>query len=434
MRKIIIATLSVSLLCLCLAIVGIFAFSAINVVSNDNFGINLGQPTFTAEADDEQRLSISGSVELNVNNDFGNVTITAADIDEVVISMHKIGRGTNKEKAQEALANLKVDITQNKNIIHVVFEQPKGLYSNVSSVDFTIKIPYNTQIIVDTGSGNILLRGIHGNANLKSNFGDIKASQINGSLLADTHSGKVDAQNIEAGKADIALHSDFGDISLEEAGGQNISLTSNSGELKIKNVQASEETKLESGFGAIHATNSDAEALTINTNSGKIELSNLAIRDSLIAHSKFGDIDLEQVAADSYDLDTNSGAISVEGIHGKTKIHSGFGNINITQGEQVTLDLNTNSGTVRFSGTLGNGPHITKSEFGSITITIPPETALSVDLKTNFGKIHSDLPITMTQENDMKDDHWIGTLNDGDGANLTAETNSGDIRIEILNP
>jgi DUF4097 and DUF4098 domain-containing protein YvlB len=62
-------------------------------------------------------------------------------------------------------------------------------------------------------------------------------------------------------------------------------------------------------------------------------------------------------------------------------------------------------------------------------MAIPEDTALTFDLKTGFGDISTDFPITVS--GDLDEDHWVGTVNGG-GSQLTAETNSGSITLEYL--
>jgi hypothetical protein len=56
-----------------------------------------------------------------------------------------------------------------------------------------------------------------------------------------------------------------------------------------------------------------------------------------------------------------------------------------------------------------------------------------VDLKTDFGKIKSDLPITVTlnENSDSEKSQIVGAINDG-GAELTVQTNSGSINIKTI--
>jgi DUF4097 and DUF4098 domain-containing protein YvlB len=167
----------------------------------------------------------------------------------------------------------------------------------------------------------------------------------------------------------------------------------------------------------------------VKTNSGKVTLNTLNLSGVLIANSDFGEIDLEQVKAVSYDLQTNSGSIAADGVLGKVKAHSGFGSVTVKNADSVTLDLSTQSGPVNFEGSLGEGPHTVHSDFGEINLTLPADSALDVDLKTDFGKIKSEIPITVVLSGDVEESQQIGTMNDG-GDQLTVETNSGGISIQ----
>ena len=148
---------------------------------------------------------------------------------------------------------------------------------------------------------------------------------------------------------------------------------------------------------------------------------------------EFGNIDLNKAFAASYDLHTNSGEITIDGAKGKLTANTEFGGIRILNAETVTLDVRTNSGSIDFKGSLGAGPHKVVSEFGEINLTLPGDTKLNVNLSTEFGKIKSDLPIsvTVTESNDSESDQIVGSINGG-GDQLTVETNSGSVTIHAV--
>src|SRR6185436_12437006 len=86
----------------------------------------------------------------------------------------------------------------------------------------------------------------------------------------------------------------------------------------------------------------------------------------------------------------------------------------VSNAQSVTLTIETNSGAVDFSGSLGVGPHFIKSDFGGIDVNLPDDAKLTVDLKTDFGTIKSDLPITvvLTDGNSNSNgDHITGDIN-----------------------
>jgi hypothetical protein len=92
----------------------------------------------------------------------------------------------------------------------------------------------------------------------------------------------------------------------------------------------------------------------------------------------------------------------------------------------VTLDLLTQSGSIDFAGSLSEGPHSLRSDFGGITLTLPADSAFNVDLSTDFGQISSDLPVTVT--GNIDEQHQTGTINGG-GGTLKVETKSGNVDI-----
>ena len=118
------------------------------------------------------------------------------------------------------------------------------------------------------------------------------------------------------------------------------------------------------------------------------------------------------------------------GANGNLKAHTDFGGIRIEQADSVTLDLKTNSGSVEFSGSLGAGPHLIRSDFGEIDLTLPADSELNVDLSTDFGSIRSDLPITvtLTGTSNSTGDQIVGSINGG-GDQFTAQTSSGSVTI-----
>jgi DUF4097 and DUF4098 domain-containing protein YvlB len=186
---------------------------------------------------------------------------------------------------------------------------------------------------------------------------------------------------------------------------------------------------LSSHFGTVRFDSGSAASLTASTKSGAVELTSVDISGTLAVRDDFGEINLEQVHAQSYDLQTNSGSITVDGAQGTVKADTGFGNITIQNAENTTLTLNTKSGAIHFTGSLGEGPHTVHSDFGEVTLTIPADSALNVDFQTDFGKVRSDLPVTMTLTGDIDQAHQTGTINGG-GSQLSASTKSGDITVK----
>jgi DUF4097 and DUF4098 domain-containing protein YvlB len=410
--------LLLAMLAMCAGVVGVMWFSISRAtVSGINF-VGISFDAVSAEADEEQRVTVNGPATLTVNadseNTAGDITIIGGEGDEIVIEAHKTAWAATQADAEAELAAIKVNVTQIGDAVTVEVQRPQqvGFINDdrIDTVDFTITVPTETDVTATTSFGGVSLSGTVGDADLKTSFGDMNVRDVQG--------GAVEART------------DFGEVSLEDVTADgNVEAHSSSGKIMLENVKAEGEVNLTTDFGGIEFKTGRTDSLTAETSSGNVELSGLSVTGIVIAKSDFGEVTLSKVEARSYDLDTSSGEITLEGASGAVKAHTDFGNIEVTEAEAVTLDLNTDSGAITFAGSLGDGPHILKTDFGSVNLSLPEETALDFDLSTDFGKIKSGFPITIQGEQEQN--HWQGTINGG-GESLTVETSSGDISIEIL--
>jgi DUF4097 and DUF4098 domain-containing protein YvlB len=392
----------------------------------------------TAEESKSLKVDAKSAVTLKVVDDAGTVTIVGADVESVEVKVVKTAYAPTQARAEEEVKTIKYDIKQAGNVITLTYDIPTAnlanfpnvsvIDANQDTVDFVVTVPNETTVDVEARFGEANVSGTQGSVDIVNNFGDVTVKNIEGTVTVETDSGGVDASSINAGSANIKLSSGFGKVSLEKASGKDIQLDSNSGVLEMTNVRASGRVEMSTDFGDALFNSGSADSLNVKTNSGKVTLTTLNLRSALTANSDFGEISLEQVKATSYDLQTNSGSITADGVGGKVKAHSGFGSVTVRNADSATLDLSTQSGPVDFEGSLGEGPHTVYSDFGEINLTIPADSALNVDLKTDFGSIKSDIPITVVLSGDVEKSHQTGTINDG-GDQLTVETDSGSISI-----
>lgn len=415
-------SLLLAMLAMCAGIVGVMWFT-VDQATTLGFrwnGLNINLDNVSAEADEEQRVSVSGPavlvVQSNAENAAGDITIIGGIGDEIVVKAHKTAWGASQEDAEAGLAEIKVKVTQNGDAVTVEVQRPQPANfigiggQRTDTVDLTITVPATTKVTASTSFGDVSLSGTVGDVDLKTSFGDVSVKDVQG--------GTIEART------------DFGEVTLEDvAADGNVEAHSSSGKITLDNVEAEGDVDLSTDFGGIEFETGNADSLTAETSSGNVDLSSLSVAGVVTARSDFGGLTLIKVEAGSYDLDTSSGEITLEGASGAVKAHTDFGDIEVTDAEDATLDLNTDSGAITFAGSLGDGPHTLKTDFGSIKLMLPEETALDFDLSTDFGKIKSDFPITIQGEQEQN--HWQGTINGG-GESLTAETSSGDISIEIL--
>lgn len=427
-RPVVIGLLVVALLFV-LAGIGAVVFFAVRGADFAVFNV----PLVSATAEENKTLKIDAEkpVSLSVNDDAGDVTIVGADVEAVEVQIVKTGYGSNDARAEEALKGIKYDLKQSGNTITFTYKLDGRQTREVNTVDIIVTVPTETSVEVDNGFGVVDIKDLKGNVDVNGDFGDATINNIEGALSLENASGEIQVSNVDAGSKDVNIEADFGKISLEKVNGNDITVSSSSGSLTLSNVRATGDFFSKSDFGNITFENGSAASFTIESSSGKVILTKLTVRGALIVMNDFGDIELNQALAGSYDLDSNSGGITIDGAKGSLKAQTDFGSIDIKNAENVTVDLKSNSGGIDFSGSFGEGPHSIQSDFGSIALAIPSDSALDVDLNIDFGSISSEIPITVTLDGESEGNHQTGTMNGG-GAQLFVKTNNGSIDITAI--
>ena len=439
-RSVVIVLLVIALLFVLTGIGAVLLFTA---RAGGDFFTGRMQAYATAEESKTLKVDIKMPVTLNVIDDAGGITIVGADVTAVQLKAVKTAHALSQSQAEQEVKEIKYDIDQVGNSITLTYKYPQASLANfpevpvfdlnADTVDFILTVPVETTVDVVTSLGEVSVTGIEGDVALKDDFGKVTVDDIKGRLTVHTNSGDVTATSILAGQEDIDLATDFGKITLRKANAKKINLDTNSGSLQLTDVRATDDLIANTDFGDVAFENGSARLFRVETNSGGVLLVNLEVEEEIFVKDDFGKIELEQTFAASYDLHTNSGSVTVNGAQGKLKADTDFGEIDIKNAESVILEAITNSGSVAFNGSLGDGPHLIKSDFGSIEISLPADSKLDVDLKTDFGKITSELPVTVTLDGNSNSngDHVIGSINGG-GEQLTVQANSGAIDIKIL--
>jgi DUF4097 and DUF4098 domain-containing protein YvlB len=355
---------------------------------------SFGGDNLQAKVEESKSLEVDGAVTLTAQTNAGSVTVTGGDVKTVEVKVVKIGYALTQDQAEKYAQAAKYEIKQDGNVIALIYNSDSNGGPIHAAVDFIITTPRETSASIKANLGGTSVTNLKGAVDIEDDFGDVTVENIEGVLAVNGNSGDLKITDVRAGGGNILLNSDFGEISLTQASAKNVTINFNSGNATLSDIKAGAELKVE---------------------------------------GEFGDVELKRAYAGSYDLRSNSGSIVMDGAKNKLKASSEFGDITITNASSVTLDLESNSGGIKFSGSLGDGPHVVNSDFGDVTLSLPADSKLNVDLQTDFGNIDSNIPLTVTPtgKSDSSRDHQVGTMNGG-GAQLTVTANSGDINIQIL--
>jgi hypothetical protein len=430
-KKIWIILLGIALAGLCglMVLVVLFSFRAIGLSDLRPSNFRIGIPNITAESDETKTLSVSTPATLTINNPYGDVTVIGTEDNQIKISMHKVSYGIDQKSADKQLKELIVNINQGGNTVKIDIPQPKGILINASSfVDFAIEVPHDTAINLNVKNGNLDVSDLSNNAELTSSFGSINLKNLQkGILTATSESGSITIKDITSDDQPVDLSSDFGSISLTDSRSKTVTVTSKNGEVEFTRVESNGPVTVNNEFGEINLKETWGESIDIISKNGSVNLKETRINTSLAVKNDFGDIVLDNAFAKTLDLENNNGSIIIDHTSGAITASTEFGSIQISDGQDCGLNLSSKNGSISYEGSVGDGPHDLNSDFGSIDLKLPSDTALTVDLKTEFGEINNAFEITT--DGKVKEHHQIGKINGG-GAIMNIKVNNGSITLE----
>jgi len=158
-----------------------------------------------------------------------------------------------------------------------------------SDTRFEVTVPVGARVVAKSQSGDVSVRGTHGEVNVTAQSGDIVIDDVNGRLDVRSFSGEVTASNI-TGTVDISTQS--GDLKLTDVRGD-IELSNTSGDIALRGITAKlvrakttsgdvvfdgtidpsgrYEFTSHSGDVRLHVPRDAAAQLTVSTWSGEIE-------------------------------------------------------------------------------------------------------------------------------------------------------------------
>jgi hypothetical protein len=275
----------------------------------------------------EKTLQVSGPVDLEVFTHSGDVTVRAGSSGSIFIrgKIYVGDRwfGGRRDDDVHAIEQ-NPPIHQSGNSVHIDYVN----YHNIS-VDYEITVPADTTIRSHTGSGNQILEGTRGNADVQTGSGDVKLSNITGEIHLQTGSGDVRAHSISG-----AVHggTGSGNIEIEETASGDIDLHTGSGNVTARGINGGFHG--ETGSGDVTAEGTQTGTWEIRTGSGNVH------------------VRLPGNAAFEADISTSSGSVDVgapiemtvqgrigdvhKSVHGKVRgggpllrVRSGSGDIHI---------------------------------------------------------------------------------------------------------
>lgn len=156
----------------------------------------------TLSAREDRELSLRPGQTLVVQNVNGPVTVTIWDRSTVRLQAVRTVKAPNRERAQEALAELEVEVIEDGSKLLIRTRQPRsegGMFrwlrdgSTEGRVDYTLTVPRDARVEVKTVNGRVEARGVEGHLQASSTNGSITLDQVAGSVSASSTNGSIRA-------------------------------------------------------------------------------------------------------------------------------------------------------------------------------------------------------------------------------------------------
>lgn len=217
----------------------------------------------------ERTYSVTGPVDLQIKNGSGDIMVqeggsgTVQLRAKIYVSNRWFGGGASDARIHEIEAHPPVE--QFGNTIRIEkLESHDGI-----SIDYELRVPSETHVRSETGSGDVTVEGISGPAEVETGSGDVKMRGVRGNVHAETGSGDTKFDGIQA---------------------EHVEIKTGSGDVELRDLRCALVAR--TGSGDIQAQGYPTGRWKLDTGSGEVKLhlpSDLAF--DLDAHTSSGDVD-----------------------------------------------------------------------------------------------------------------------------------------------
>lgn len=255
-----------------------------------------------AETTFERNLSMSGRVDLTIENGSGSVHLTSGPAGQVhVFARVKSNWGGDDSKVEEIAAHPPIEQTGNIVRIGTNHENLRNI-----SIDYDIQVPPDAFLNAATGSGNLTDDGVGANAKLNTGSGSIHATGLQGGFSVETGSGTIYAEQMG-----------IGDVKAETG----------SGSIELRNLHGG--LHAETGSGSIKAGGTPSAQWRLQTGSGSIEIWTGSAAFTLDAETGSGSIHCDREIATQGTMEHHHLAGKIGGGGPMVRIETGSGGIHI---------------------------------------------------------------------------------------------------------
>lgn len=358
---------------------------------------------------------------LRVEAGMGDLRVRAGG-DRVRVRLTKRAERPGQAEAQAAADALKVEVRWADGVLTLRAPRPQDQGRELrrfasgmqDRVDFEIELPQQVAVDLDLVAGEAEVTGLRAAVKVQSRFGDLRLQDLEGPLTAELSAGAIEASGVGADGETLTLQSRFGDLSVSDARG-GLDLRTDSGSLSAERVRAGGQAiVLVSRFGDLRLRDAQGGDCRLENQTGEISLDQVTCAGDLSLKAQIGDLNLEAVQARSAEVQQRAGEIRWQGgrLDGGLQVDGGTGEIDL--------------------GRVLAARYALSNEAGDITIALPADIGLDLDLRSQAGEVDSDFhPDRASAEDGRLSQTLTGKVGNG-GRRLEVATRVGSIHLRRL--
>ena len=279
----------------------------------------------------EKKFTVGPGGNLKVQTSGGNIEVLTGPGNEVTVTAREWINADSEEKADELLKDLTLSIEQQANNVTATakYVKPSGWNWGATpvTVSFTVVVPKQYNVDLNTSGGDIGLASISGTARLRTSGGNLKLDRIDGEVDGGTSGGNI---SLREGTANVKLRTSGGNIRVERAGGE-ADLSTSGGDIEIESVQGRLTASTSGGNVKASIEGSLKGDCDLSTSGGNVIVSvDKSAAFDLKSHTSGGEVD-----ADGLTIAIEKGGLRKSNLSGKVN------------GGGPLLSLGTSGGDIR---------------------------------------------------------------------------------------
>ena len=244
----------------------------------------------------EKTFTVQSGGNLKVQTSGGDIKVLTGTGSEVKVTAREHINAKSEAEADDLLKDLNLTIEQQgDNVTAIAKYQRKGGWlrgSTPVSVSFTVVVPHQYNVDLNTSGGDIGLESLNGKAHVRTSGGDLKIDRIEGEVDGSTSGGDI---NLIEGTASVKLSTSGGSIKVDRAGGE-ADLSTSGGDIVIDSVRSKLTASTSGGDIKAHIEGELKGDCALSTSGGEVSVSvDKGAAFDLKSHTSGGDVDVHGI-------------------------------------------------------------------------------------------------------------------------------------------